>query len=183
MHVRSFTSATDGAGSLIYALFKYQMRMSSLFQERAAWAFSQFLLAALDPLSSPVQICVEVTRNCFSLFHTVPVKRQLHLQVWISVFEIHFLIPVWFGRRICSFALTVAVHLGNIFMHEWHVPCGKAAGRKIMLACKPNVGQNLKAAHYWKNHTVLKTTELQKCANSHYLLTLMPSCHPHGLLS
>ncbi len=30
MHFISFTSAADGAGSLIYALFKYQMRMSRL---------------------------------------------------------------------------------------------------------------------------------------------------------
>lgn len=36
-----------------------------------------------------------------------------------------------------------------------------------------NFGQNLKVAHYWKKHTVLKMAELQNYKNSHYLLTLM----------
>lgn len=145
-------------------------------QERAAWVFNQDVLTVLYPLFPRLDVRVEVTHNLFSLLLSVPFKGQFHLQnlPLNSVMNQHFLVPMWFARRICSFALTVVAHLGNISMHEWHTPCGKAVGSKIVLPYKlHNFAQNLKVAHYWKKHTVLKMAELENHKNSHYLLNLM----------
>ncbi len=116
-----------------------------------------------------LEICVEVTHGRISLFHSVPVKGRFHLLLWISIFLNTFSHS---RRRICSFALTAVAHLGNIFMHEWHVPWGKAAGGKIMHACKlPIFRQNLKVAYYWKKTHCSENSRATKM--SHYLLTLV----------
>ncbi len=106
-----------------------------------------------------LEFCVEVTHGRISLFHSVPVKGRFHLLLWISVFLNTFSHS---RRRICLFALTAVAHLGNIFMHEWHVPWGKAAGAKscVLVSCQ-FFAKIWKLLITGKKHTVLKTAELQ----------------------